>query len=226
MLLAVVIGLLVVVSLVAFVVPLRAAMRAEDAKGPGARPSRPASDGTTFVGLDHLALGVELQFDKQRWFVVGVQRAEPADGPAWTVWHLDDRGQGGWMLTAGREDEVVMAVRAERPETLDAAATTLRWRNHEWVRTETTTAPVRAEGERRAKRLGGGDLGPVSPADVERAVFVREAMPTRRLILERSVGDETWNAWIGTAVPGRLVDVWPPALGRPATVADDAPPQT
>lgn len=208
MLLAVVIGLLVVVSLVAFVVPLRAAMRAEGAKGPNARRSRPVSDGTTFVGLDHLAVGGELKFDGQTWFVIGVQRA--ADD-AWTVWHLDDRGQGGWMLTAGREDEVVMAVRAERPETLDPAADVQRWRDHEWVLSDRSTTPVSVEGERRAPRRGG--VGPVSPADVERGVWVREEMPTRRLILERSVGDGTWNAWIGTAVPGRLVDVWPPALG-------------
>jgi hypothetical protein len=222
-LLAVVIGLLVVVSLVAFVVPLRVAMRSEDEKDAGARPSRPASDGTTFVGLDHLALGVELQFDRQRWFVVGVQRATPADGPGWTAWHLDDRGQGGLMLTGGREDEVVMAVRAERPETLDPEAATLRWRNHDWTRTASTTVPVRVEGERRAKRLGGGDLGPVSPADVERSVYARDTMPTRRLILERSVGDDAWNAWIGTAVPGRLVDVWPPAPGRASDPEPAAP---
>lgn len=214
MLLWVVVGLLVVVSLVAFVVPLRAALRAEDATGSVPRRSRPISDGTTFVGLDHLAVGVELKFDGQTWFVVGAQRAD-----AWTVWHLDDRGQGGWMLTAGRDDEVVMAVRAEKPETLDPDADLQRWRDHDWVRSERTTTPVRAEGERRAPRRGG--LGPVSPGEVERGVWIREEMPTRRLILERSAGDETWNAWIGTAVPGRLVDVWPPALGGPTATTDD-----
>lgn len=216
-LLAIVFGLLVVVSLLAFLVPLRISMRRE--RGPAAArmpTNRPVKDGTTFVGLDHLAVGVELKFDGQTWFVIGVQHAAPADGPAWTAWHLDDRGQGGWMLTAGREDEVVMAVRAEHPETLDPRAATQRWRDHEWVRTEASVAPVRVGGERRAPRREG--VGPVSSGDVERVVYVREEMPTRRLILERSAGDERWNAWIGTAVPGRLVDVWPPARdpGQPS----------
>lgn len=221
MLLWVVVGLLVVVSLVAFVVPLRAALGSRRRDGPAPRAPRPVSDGTTFVGLDHLAVGVELKFDGQTWFVVGVQRAAPADG-AWTAWHLDDRGQGGLMLTTGRDDEVVMAVRAERPETLDPAADVQRWRDHDWVRTEASTAAVRVEGERRGPRRGV--LAPVPPADVERGVWVREELPTRRLVLERSVGEESWNAWVGTAVPGRLVDVWPPAPGggtpAPASAGD------
>lgn len=205
MLLAVVMGVLVVASLAAFLIPLRIATRNEaQVRVGGGSPS----DGTSFVGLDHLAVGVELQFDRQRWFVRGVQHVTPADGPAWSAWHLDDRGQGGWLATAGRDDEVVFAVRAEEPEMLDPTASAITWRDHEWVRSTADAGPARVEGERCGARHAG--LAPVSNADVERVVFTREEMPSRRLVLERSVDGETWNAWIGTAVPGRMVDVWPP----------------
>ncbi|WP_026910838.1 hypothetical protein [Patulibacter minatonensis] len=217
MLLAIVMGLLAVASLVAFVVPLRIATRNEAAVR---ERGMPAHDGTAFVGLDHLAIGVELQFDRQRWFVRGVQHVTPEGGEAWSAWHLDDRGQGGWLQTAGRDDEVVFAVRAERPDTLDPGAERLTWRNHEWVRLAADAGPVDATGERQRSRRGG--LQPVSDADVERVVFTREEMPSRRLVLERSADDETWNAWIGTAVPGRMVDVWPPG-GAAATVAGPQP---
>jgi hypothetical protein len=211
-LLAVVMGLLAVASLVAFVVPLRFSTRNEAAVRERAMPT---PDGTTFVGLDHLAIGVELQFDRQRWFVRGVQHVTPEAGEPWSAWHLDDRGQGGWLQTAGRDDEVVFAVRAEQPDTLDPRQERIAWRNHEWVRVASDGGPVEAVGERQRSRRGG--LEPVSPGDVERVVFTREEMPSRRLVLERSAGDATWNAWIGTAVPGRMVDVWPPG-GVAATV--------
>jgi hypothetical protein len=207
MLLAVVMGLLVVLSVGAFVVPLRIAGRSAVAtRGGGARVV-PA--GTSFIGLEHLAVGVELQFDAQRWFVRGVQHVAPADGPGWSAWHLDDRGQGGWLVTTDGEDEVLVAVRAEHPETLDPTASSLTWRNHEWVRAHRDGGPAEVEGERCGARHAG--LGPVSPADVERVVFQRPELPSRRLVLERSVDADVWNAWIGTAVPGRMVDVWPPA---------------
>jgi hypothetical protein len=217
-LLAVVMGLLVVASLVAFLVPLRIATRAQEAR-PASAPH--PGTGTEFVGLDHLDVGVELMFDRQRWFVRGVQEVAPADGAAWTAWHLDDRGQGGLLVTGAREDEVFFAVRAERPETLDPTLAELRWRDHDWVRVREDGGPVAARGERRLARRGA--LVPVSPDDVERVVYVREELPARRLVLERSAG-EGWNAWIGTAVPGRMVDVWPPPLGTgPAATADGGP---
>jgi hypothetical protein len=206
MLLAVVMGLLLVASIVAFVVPLRIAKRNETAARAGGRPY---ADGTSFVGLDHLEIGCELRFDGQRWFVRGVQHVTPPGGEPWSAWHLDDRGQGGWLQTAGRDDEVVFAIRAEHPDTLDPTARELVWRDHDWVRLQHDGGPVEATGDRRPSRRG--ELGPVSPTDVERVVFTREAMTSRRLVLERSADQDGWNAWIGTAVPGRLVDVWPPA---------------
>lgn len=206
-------GLLAIASLVAFVVPLRIATRNEATVR---ERGLPTPDGTAFVGIDHLAIGVELQFDAQRWFVRGVQRVRPAVGEPWAAWHLDDRGQGGWLQTAGRDDEVVFAVRAEEPDTLDPRQERLTWRNHEWVRVTVDAGPVDAEGERQRSRRGG--LERVSDGDVERVVFSRDEMPSRRLVLERSAGEDTWNAWIGTAVPGRMVDVWPPG-GAAASVA-------
>lgn len=210
MLPAIVIGIFVVAALLAFLVPLRIAMRSDGAWSADARPARPASEATAFDGPDRLVVGAELLYDKQRWDVVGVQRSASADGPAWTAWHLDDRGQSGLLLAADGETEVLMAVRAEKPETLDPGAPVLRWRDHEWVRTARATVSVRAEGERRATRPAGAGLHPITSVAVERAVFVREELPTRRLLLERSTGEATWNAWIGSAVPDHAVDVWPP----------------
>lgn len=222
-LLAVVMGLLVVASLAAFIVPLRIATRSEAARPTSAPGSGPRGE---FVGLDRLDLGVELALDRQRWFVKGVQDVSPADGPGWTAWHLDDRGQGGLLVTGAREDDVYFGVRAEHPDSLDAARGTQRWRDHDWARVGTDGGPVRARGERRLARRGA--LVPVSPGDVERVTYVREGLPARRLVLERSAGED-WNAWIGTVLPGRMVDVWPPSgpagsggAGTRAAAAGDA----
>ena len=213
---AVLVAVVVVGSLAGFLLLLRAAGRAGErplATGPRGGGTDPA--GSVFEGLDRLAVGVDLKYDDQTWHVLGVQRAD--DG-GWAAWHLDDRGQSGWMLTRGREDEVVMAVRAERPETLDPVADAQDWRDHAWVRRERTTASVGVEGERRVPR---GPLVAIPPADAERGVWTREELPSRRLVLERSAGQETWNAWIGSAVPGRVIDVWPllpdsPSDGQPS----------
>ncbi|MDO9409439.1 hypothetical protein [Patulibacter sp.] len=224
MLLAIVMGILAIASLVAFVVPLRIAMRHED--GPRTVGGGVAPGTTEFVGLSHLEVGVELKFDRQTWFVCGVQHVTAPDGATWSAWHLDDRGQGGWMATGGPDEDVVFAVRAESPETIDPALDAVTWRKHEWARTTVDGGTVRAEGERRLARRGG--MAPVAPTDLERVVFARPDLPARRLVLERSAGDETWNAWIGTAVPGSMIDVWPPAgaLAAPAgpgTAAAPAP---
>jgi hypothetical protein len=198
-LIAILLGLLVVGSVVAFVVALRLSQR----RGGGLVP-RPGE--ARAAGLDRLEVGGEVTYDDQRWLVRGVQHVTPSDGPPWSAWHLDDRGQGAWLVTHGDDADVLFAVRAERPETLDPGLRRLRWRDHEWVRVTADSSPVRALGERRARR---GEALPVSPADLERRIFVREEMPSRKLVLERSVG-EGWNAWIGPSVPAQVIDVWPP----------------
>jgi hypothetical protein len=209
MLLAIVMGLLAIASLVAFVVPLRIAMRAD--ASPGTLGTATDRGATEFVGLSHLAVGVELKFDRQTWFVRGVQRVTAPDGSGWSAWHLDDRGQGGWMATTGVDDEVVFAVRAEKPETVDPTRPSVTWRGYAWERQGADGGTVEAEGERREPRRRGSAMVPVPATDVERVTFARPELPARRLVLERSVGDEEWNAWIGTAVPGSMIDVWPPA---------------
>lgn len=218
MLLAIVMGLLAIASLVAFVVPLRIALRHEDRPrtvGGGVAPGT-----TEFVGLSHLDVGVELKFDRQTWLVRGVQRVTAPDGSTWSAWHLDDRGQGGWMATTGPDEDVVFAVRAEAPGSIDPSLSTVTWRGYAWERTTVDGGAVQARGERRLARRG--DMAPVADTDLERVVFVRPELPARRLVLERSVGDATWNAWIGTAVPGSMIDVWPPA-GALAAPADGTP---
>ncbi|MEV4422451.1 DUF4178 domain-containing protein [Patulibacter sp. NPDC049589] len=221
MLLAIVMGLLAIASLVAFVVPMRIAMRADAATGrPGAAPgAAPGAGATEFVGLSHLALGVELKFDRQTWFVRGVQRVTAPDGSSWSAWHLDDRGQGGWMATTGVDDEVVFAVRAEKPETVDPTRSSVTWRGYAWERRGADGGTVEADGERREPRRRGSAMVPVSPTALERVIFARPELPARRLVLERSAGDEEWNAWIGTAVPGSMIDVWPPAGALATPVA-------
>ena len=222
MLLAIVMGLLAIASLVAFVVPLRIATRAE--RTPRTIAATTGSGTTEFVGLSHLAVGVELRFDRQTWFVRGVQHVTEPDGATWTAWHLDDRGQGGWLATTAPEDDVVFAVRAERPDTIDPTRTTVSWRGYDWERVAVDRGAVRAEGERRLPRRLGSGMVPVPATDVERVVFARPELPARRLVLERSAGEEPWNAWIGTAVPGSMVDVWPPAGAlAPPVGAEDGP---
>lgn len=206
MLVAILIGLLLVASVVAFFVALRYARNA----GTGPRPS---GGSTEFLGLGDLAVDVELTYDLQRWRVRGVQHVTGADGAAWSAWHLDDRGQGAWMATTSPDDEVVFAVRAEKPETLDPSLESLRWRDHDWQRTTTDGGPAEVHGERRLRLRG--PLAPLPATDVERVVFTRPELPARRLVLERSAGEAEWHAWIGTAVPGTMFDVWPPVAPEP-----------
>lgn len=202
---AILIGLLVVASVVAFAVALRLAARRADG-------TRPQSRDPSAAGLDRLEVGGEVTYDDQRWLVSGVQHVTPPSGRAWSAWHLDDRGQGAWLVTDGDDAEVLFAVRAERPETLDPERDRLEWREHEWIVELADGGSVRAEGVRRPRR---GQAFPVSPAAVERRVFVRQDMPSRKLVLERSAG-EGWNAWIGPSVPASAIDVWPrPGVGDP-----------
>jgi hypothetical protein len=184
----------------AFGLTLRLARRTPRAAARRGRPSAPPA------GIDRLGVGAELVHDDQRWDVIGVQHVRPADGVAWAAWHLDDRGQSGWMATSPGVDHVVFAVRAERPETLDPAVERLTWRDHEWVRIEDGSSPARAEGERRLPRA---TRVPLPDAAVARTVFTREDLRARRLVLEWSVGEDRPHAWIGNVVPAQMVDVWP-----------------
>jgi hypothetical protein len=208
MVLAIVLGVLGVASIAAFVLTLRLAHRAP--RRPVRRAGTPAA-----ARIDRLGVGAELTYDDQRWDVRGVQHVAPDEGPPWTAWHLDDRGQSGWLVTVAGQDDVLFAVRAERPETLDGARAEVEWREHEWTRTELATSPVRAAGRRRVPR---GALVPVADGPVERAVFVRHGLPSRRLVLERTAGEAAWQAWVGGLVPAAMVDVWPREAG-----ADDQP---
>jgi hypothetical protein len=203
----------------AFGLTLRLAKRTPHAAARRGRPSAPPA------GIDRLGVGAELAFDDQRWDVIGVQHVRPADGGPWSAWHLDDRGQSGWMATSPGVDDVVFAVRAERPETLDPTAERLTWRDHEWVRIEDGSSPTRAEGERRLPRAA---RVPLTDGPVSRTVFTREDLRARRLVLERTADDERPHAWIGNLVPAQMVDVWPLAgadayasgSGAPASAAN------
>jgi hypothetical protein len=215
MVLAIVLGVLGVVSVAAFVLPMR--LTRDRPQRPARRTGTPAAS-----GVDRLEVGAELTYDAQRWDVRGTQHVMPADGPAWTAWHLDDRGQSGWLATVPGRGDVLFAVRAERPQTLDGERPLLHWRDHEWTRAELATSPVRAAGERRVPR---GPLVPVPDGTVERAVFVRDGLPSRRLVLERTAGEATWNAWIGGLVPAAMVDVWPTDAGDGGAARETPGPQ-
>ncbi len=70
--------------------------------------------------VDRLAVGAEVQYDEREWVVIGAQRFAAADDrPAWTAWHLDQKGQPGWMATVDGDDHLLFAVGAERPEAID-----------------------------------------------------------------------------------------------------------
>lgn len=206
----------------AFGLTLRLARRTPHGPARRGRPSAPAS------GVDRLAVGAELVYDDQRWDVIGVQHVRPADGAAWSAWHLDDRGQSGWLETTDDRSDVVFAVRAERPETLDPTAERLTWRDHEWVRIAHGASPATAEGERRLPR---GPRVALVAEPVQRSVLTREDLRSRRLVLERTAGEERPHAWIGGLVPAQTVDVWPreaaPAAGdaaHPGSTGDPAAP--
>jgi hypothetical protein len=208
-----------------FVLTLRLSRRTPDAAARRDRPSGPTS------GLDRLQVGARLVHDGQRWDVIGVQHVRPADGDAWSAWHLDDHGQPGWMATSPGAGDLLFAVRAERPTTLDATLPRLTWRDHEWVRIEDGSAPAEAAGERRLSR---GPRVPLRDAVLARTVFTREALRSRRLVLERAADEERPTAWIGDLLPAHVVDVLPPreepagtrdaaAAGGPAAPAADRP---
>ncbi len=197
-------GLLVLATVVLLVLVVRRR------PGPIALPTRP--EGASAVGrstLDRLAVGAEVAYDEREWVVIGVQRFAARDGaPAWVAWHLDLKGQPGWLATAEVDpDHVVFAVGAEKPETIDPTRDLVTWRDVPWTRTaETAAGPqtVEVEGERRRNRQPREVLTAV---DVECVRYTREDLPRRRLILERGAGDERWAAWIGDRIPASLIDV-------------------
>ncbi|MBF6618988.1 MAG: hypothetical protein ITG02_02005 [Patulibacter sp.] len=174
---------------------------------------REPGSATAASSLDRLEVGAEVLYDDREWVVIGAQRFAAHDGfPAWTAWHLDLKGQPGWMATVdGDPDELTFAVGAEKPETIDPAQDPVVWRDVPWTRIAEAAdgpLPVAAEGQRRRNRQPREDL---TTDDVERVTFTRDDLPRRRLILERRVADERWAAWIGDRVPVAMVDVtrWP-----------------
>lgn len=180
------------------------------------RPGPIAWDAPTAAGpssLDRLEIGAEVAYDDREWVVVGRQRfAARDDVGAWTAWHLDLKGQPGWLAVADDDpDHLIFAVGAEKPETIDPTDDPLIWRDVPWARIAEAAdglQPVEVDGQRRRRREPLADL---SPADAERVTFTREDLPRRRLVLERSVGDEAWTAWIGDRIGAALVHVtrWP-----------------
>lgn len=163
--------------------------------------------------LDRLEVGAEVSYDDREWVVVGRQRFAEREGlAAWTAWHLDLKGQPGWMATTdGDAEHLVFAVGAEKPETIDPAADPLIWRDVPWTRIAESAdglQPVEVEGQRRRRRQPLEDL---TAADAERVTFTREDLPRRRLVLERGADDAVWTAWIGDRIAVGLIDVtrWP-----------------
>lgn len=176
------------------------------------RADRPPSPPGTNT-LDRLEVGAEVAYDDREWVVVGRQRFAAGDGiAAWTAWHLDLKGQPGWLATSdGDREHLVFAVGAEKPETIDPARDPLIWRDVPWTRIAESAdglQPVEVEGQRRRRRQPLEDL---SGADAERVTFTREDLPRRRLVLERGADDATWTAWIGDRIAAGLIDVtrWP-----------------
>jgi hypothetical protein len=203
-------ALLVVSTVVLFVVAVRRRPGPIAlVPGPADRP-RSAGDavGAGRSSLDRLEVGAEVVYDDREWVVIGAQRIARRDGFAgWTAWHLDLKGQPGWMATVDGDDHLIFAVGAERPETIDPATNPVVWRDVPWTRIAETAdgpQPVTVEGQRRRNRQPREDL----TADaLERVTFTRDDLPRRRLILERRVGDERWAAWIGDRVSAGAIDV-------------------
>lgn len=194
-------ALLVVATVVLLVFAVRRRPRTTVLVGSG-----PGHDGAT---LDRLELGAEVLYDDREWVVVGRQRfAARDDVGAWTAWHLDLKGQPGWMAVADDDREhLVFAVGAEKPETIDPTRDPLIWRDVPWTRIAESAEglqPVEVEGQRRRRRQPLADL---SPADAERVTYTREDLPRRRLVLERSADDDAWTAWIGDRIAASLVHV-------------------
>lgn len=194
-------ALLVIATVVLLVFAVRRRPRTTVLMGSG-----PGGDG---AHLDRLELGAEVAYDDREWVVVGRQRFAARDGvPAWTAWHLDLKGQPGWLAVADDDREhVVFAVGAEKPETIDPRHDPLIWRDVPWARIAESAdgpQPVEVEGQRRRRRQPLEDL---RADDAERITFTREDLPRRRLVLERTVGDDAWTAWIGDRVPASAFDV-------------------
>lgn len=199
-------ALLVVATVVLFVVLLR---RRPTAAALAARTAAQPSSSTGAATLDRLQVGAEVLYDEREWVVIGRQRFAERDGiAAWTAWHLDLKGQPGWMaVTDDDPAHLIFAVGAEKPETIDPTDDPLTWRDVPWTRIDESAAgpqPVTVEGQRRRNRQPREDL---TADPVERVTFTREDLPRRRLVLERQVGDERWAAWIGDRVPATLIDV-------------------
>ncbi len=158
--------------------------------------------------VDRLEVGAEVQYDDREWVVIGAQRFAAVDGHrAWTAWHLDLKGQPGWIATVEGDDHLLFAVGAERPEAIDPADDPLTWRDVQWRRIAETAGGARTpsvEGERRRRRL---PREPLTDHDVERVTYGRDELPRRRLVVERRVGDPAWAAWIGDRVPVTAIHV-------------------
>lgn len=216
MLLAILLVLLAIVAVAVFVVALRASRRSGEPSSPTLAPAVAAGGRPARVNrvLERLAIGAEVTYDGQAWFVRGTQRVTPADGPAWTVWHLDDKGQSGWMATTdGDLEQLVIGVRAEDPETVDPHAERVHWRNLDWL---PLAPPAVSAAVATGQRQGAAHdpIEEIAAGDVEYVAFGREALPRRRLICERTVGPDgpgPWGIWIGDRAPASLIDV--PALG-------------
>lgn len=194
-------ALVVVGSVVLIAVAIRRRPRSTALVGSG-----PRSGAST---LDRLGIGAEVAYDDREWVVVGRQRfAARAGIAAWTAWHLDLKGQPGWMAVADDDREhLIFAVGAEKPETIDPTRDPLIWRDVPWTRIAESAdglQPVEVEGQRRRRRQPLADL---SPADAERVTFTREDLPRRRLIVERGAGEDTWTPWIGDRIGAALVHV-------------------
>lgn len=168
-----------------------------------------APSGVDTSTLDRLEIGAEVAYDDREWVVIGRQRFAARDGiAAWTAWHLDLKGQPGWMATVdGDREHVVFAVGAEKPETIDPTRDPLIWRDVPWTRIAESAdglQPVEVDGQRRRRQRPLEDL---AATEAERVTFTRDDLPRRRLILERGVGDESWTAWIGDRFAASLVHV-------------------
>lgn len=211
-------GLLIVATVILFVVVLRRRPTAAPIAG---RTS--ALDGTSRPGheldarhrssVDQLGIGAEVAYDDREWIVIGWQRFDaPDDVAASTAWHLDLKGQPGWMATSDDDPgHLIFAVGAEKPEAIDPTHDPLIWRDVPWIRIAESAEgplPVEAEGQRRRNGQPREDL---TAEAVERIMFTRDDLPRRRLILERCVGDDRWAAWIGDRISASLIDVtrWP-----------------
>lgn len=194
-------ALLVIATVVLLVFAVRRRPRTAVLVGSG-----PGGGGAS---LDRLELGAEVLYDDREWVVIGRQRFAARGGiAAWTAWHLDQKGQPGWMATVDDDREhVVFAVGAEKPETIDPGQEPVVWRDVPWTRIAEAAdgpQPVVVEGRRRRRQR---PAEPLDPADAECVVLTREDLPRRRLVLERTVGDDAWTAWIGDRVSAGLIDV-------------------